>query len=90
MHPDKETIFIGHLHWAMEGGPRDTFTRDQVERLSRSQGSELEAVLKKWEAEGNARILKPLSEAEPNEACLQMLRFIGQPSPIKDFLNWEG
>ena len=89
MNPEKEHYFAAFINKAMEDGPRDTFTKDQVERLSRAKDKELEEVLRKWEELGNVRILKPLTEAKPDEACIQMLRFIGQPSPIKGFLNWE-
>lgn len=79
MNSSDEMRFIGRLHWAMEGGPRDTFTRDQLERLSRSAGAELETVLKKWESAGEARILKPLVEAERDESCVQILGYISLP-----------
>ena len=35
------------------------------------------------------RILKPYKESEPDEYCIELLRFLDQKSPIKGYLNWK-
>jgi hypothetical protein len=49
----------------------------------------VEESIQDWERRGMLKILKPYQDCDPEEDCVELLRFIDQKSPIKDYMNWE-
>ena len=49
----------------------------------------IEDATKDWEYKNMLRILKPYKECEPDEYCIELLRFLDEKSPIKGYINWE-
>ncbi len=34
-------------------------------------------------------IIKPYRECQPDDYCIELLKFIEQKSPIKGYMNWK-
>lgn len=49
----------------------------------------IETSLLKWQKTNTAKIVKPYRDCEPDDHCIELLKFIEQKSPIKGYMNWE-
>lgn len=81
------------LNYILEGrciSPEGTKIAAKAIRVyGKDDVSTIKQALALWESQGKLRVLKDFSECAPGEYAVEMLAFIGEKSPIKNWLNWQ-
>lgn len=56
---------------------------------SKQDEDTLQISIKDWEEKNMLKILKPYKDCDPDEYCIELLRFLDEKSPIKGYMNWK-